>query len=79
MTKKSDKQTSGHLIPQADIITVAAFLLGAERKPVDMEDIAVKANEIAPKRFSWQKYKDQIDLELIYKHLWNLTQPDYGA
>jgi hypothetical protein len=65
-------------MPQSDIVTIAAYLAGADRKRIDTEDIAVKANEIAPGRFSWRKYKDQIDLELIYKHLWDLTKPDKG-
>jgi hypothetical protein len=61
-----------------EIVALAAFIVGANRQRVDMEDIAVKANEIAPGRFSWRKYKDQIDIELIYKHLWDLTKPDKG-
>jgi len=64
---------------QSDIVAIAAYMAGAAKKRVDMEDIAVKANEIAPGRFSWRKYKEQIDLELIYKHLWDLTKPDHGS
>lgn len=66
-------------LAQHEIVALAAYLAGAERSTVDTEDIAVKANEIAPGRFSWRKYKEQIDLELIYKHLWDLTKPDKGA
>jgi hypothetical protein len=62
-----------------EIVAVAAYLVGGDRKPVDTEDIAMKANEIAPGRFSWRKYPNQIDLELIYKHLWDLTKEDKGA
>lgn len=79
MTKKTTNPDGDVSISQSDIVAIAAFLAGATRKPVDMEDIAVKANEIAPGRFAWKKYKDQIDLELIYKHLWDLTKPDKGA
>lgn len=64
---------------QHEIVALAAYLTGADREKVDTEDIAVKANEIAPGRFSWRKYKEQIDLDLIYKHLWDLTQDDKGA
>ncbi|RYD85439.1 MAG: hypothetical protein EOP84_02470, partial [Verrucomicrobiaceae bacterium] len=64
---------------QHELVALAAYLAGADRKTVDTEDIAVKANEIAPGRFSWRKYKDQIDLDLIYKHLWDLTKEDKGA
>jgi len=62
-----------------EIVALATYLAGGDRKAVDTEDIAMKANEIAPGRFSWRKYKGQIDLELIYKHLWDLTKPDKGA
>jgi hypothetical protein len=62
-----------------EVVALATFLAGGDRNPVDTEDIAMKANEIAPGRFSWRKYKEQIDLELIYKHLWDLTKPDKGA
>lgn len=62
-----------------EIVAIAAFLAGGDRKHVDTEDIAVKANEVAPGRFSWRKYRDQIDLEAIYKHLWDLTKPDKGS
>jgi len=62
-----------------EIVALATYLAGGDRKRVDTEDVAMKADEIAPRRFSWRKYKNQIDLELIYKHLWDLTKPDKGA
>lgn len=62
-----------------EIVALAAHLAGGHRQRVDTEDVAMKANEIAPGRFSWRKYRDQIDLELIYKHLWDLTKPDKGG
>jgi len=79
MAKKSEKPAGTLSLAQSDIVALAAYMAGAAKKRVDMEDIAVKANEIAPGRFSWRKYKDQIDLELIYKHLWDLTREDNGA
>ena len=62
-----------------EIAALATYLAGGDRKPIDTEDIAMKADEIAPGRFSWRKYKNQIDLELVYKPLWDLTKPDKGA
>jgi hypothetical protein len=72
MAKKSEKPVQG------GIVAVAAYLAGAGKQRIDLEDIAFKANEIAPGRFTWAKYKDQINIELIYKHLWDLTTPDHG-
>src|SRR5579872_234810 len=62
-----------------EIVAIATYLVGGERKTVDTEDIAIKANEIAPGRFSWRKYKEQIDLYAVYKHLWDLTKPETGS
>ena len=55
--------------PNYEIITVALFLLGGDRAFVSTEDIAVQANELAPGRFTWRKYKDQVNLELVRVHL----------
>lgn len=52
-----------------EIVTLAVYLLGGEREPVDTEDVAKRANEIAPGRFTWRKYKDQINLEVVRVYL----------
>lgn len=51
------------------MVTLAVFLLGGDTKAVDTEDVAVKAHERAPGRFSWRKYPDQINLELVRVYL----------
>lgn len=79
MAKKMEKPSGAAAMAQRDIVAIAAYIAGAAKGRVDVEDIAFKANEIAPGRFSWRKYKEQIDLELIYKHLWDLTKPDNGT
>jgi hypothetical protein len=52
-----------------EVVTIAVFLLGGDTHPVDTEDIAKRANEIAPGRFTWRKYKDQINLEVVRVYL----------
>jgi hypothetical protein len=52
-----------------EVVTLAVYLLGGGRQPVDTEDVAKKANEIAPGRFTWRKYKDQINLEVVRVYL----------
>jgi hypothetical protein len=42
-----------------EIVTLAVYLLGGEAQRVDTEDIAIRANELAPGRFTWRKYRDQ--------------------
>src|SRR5262249_29068086 len=50
---------------QAEIVTLAVYRLGGAQRAIDTEDAAVEAHRIAPGRFSWKKYPDQINLELI--------------
>lgn len=52
-----------------EVVTLAVYLLGGETKRVDTEDVAVKANELAPGRFAWKKYSNQINIELIRVYL----------
>ena len=41
-----------------EYVALAAYLLSAFEKPIDTEDIAIKAHEMAPERFCWKKYPD---------------------
>src|SRR5438128_1542724 len=50
---------------QFQLAAVAVYLLGGAERSIDTEDIAHKCHELAPSMFSWQKYKDQINLELV--------------
>lgn len=52
-----------------EIVVLSVYLLGGESTYIDAEDIAVKANELAPGRFLWRKYKNQISLAAITKRL----------
>ena len=61
-----------------EVLTLAVYLLGGETQRIDTEDIAVKANELAPGRFTWKKYADQINLELIRVYLSDAKKPDKG-
>src|SRR5688572_29822333 len=74
MSAVSDRGLANH-----QIVTVAVYLLGGEVGPVDTEDIAVKASELAPGRFSWRKYPAQINLELIRVYLSDAKKPDKGG
>ena len=63
---------------QLEIVTLAVFLLGGARRPVDTEDVAVRAHELAPDRFAWRKYPEQINLELIRVSLSDAKKPKNG-
>ena len=62
-----------------EVVTLAVYLLGGEREPVDTEDVAKRANEIAPGRFTWRKYKDQINLEVVRVYLSDAKKKAKGA
>ena len=49
--------------PQA--VTLALYALGADAASFDTEEVAVRVEEIAPGMFSWQKYPDRTDKELV--------------
>jgi hypothetical protein len=54
---------------QAEVVTLAVYRLGGAQRAIDTEDAAVEAHKLAPGRFSWKKYPDQINLELIRVYL----------
>jgi len=48
-----------------EILTLAVYLLGGTTSPVDLENAAIEAFKIAPKKFSWINYEDRIDLRIV--------------
>lgn len=48
-----------------DVVVLATYVAGGALRKIDTEDIAIKCHEIAPGRFSWRKYPQQINIELI--------------
>jgi hypothetical protein len=73
------KQQPKALLANHEVVVLAAYLAGAQKSSADTEDIAIKANELAPGRFSWRKYKDQINIETVRKRLWDATKADNGG
>jgi hypothetical protein len=62
-----------------EIVTIAVFIASQGSHRVETEDVAMEANRLAPGRFTWRKYKDQIDLEAVRKRLWDARRPDKGG
>jgi len=62
-----------------EIVTIALMLCGGHASSIDTEDIAVKANEIAPRRFAWRKYPDQINIDTVRKRLWDARKESKGG
>ena len=62
-----------------ELITIAVYLLGGDSKYVDTEDVAIKTNELAPGRFTWRKYPDQINIDNVRKRLSDAKKPEKGG
>lgn len=63
MSRSASSQTHTHT--NKDIVTIAVYQLGGALRHIHLEDVAMKASELAPRRFCWKKYPDQINLELV--------------
>jgi hypothetical protein len=48
-----------------EILTLVVYWLNGTVNPVDLEDAAIEAFKLAPKKFSWIKYDDRIDLRIV--------------
>ena len=74
MSSNRDKSFSNH-----EIVTIAVYLLGGDAQRIETEDIAVKANELAPGRFTWKKYRDQINIENVRTFLSDAKKQKNGT
>lgn len=61
-----------------DAVLLALLLVGGAERTVDEEDVAVKANEIAPGRFTWRKYPQQINIANVQTFLRDAKKEKYG-
>jgi hypothetical protein len=80
LNKKSNRKPPlvGKTLASSEIVTIAVYLLGGDRRYVDTEDVAIRASELAPGRFSWRKYKDQINLEIVRVYLSDAKKVEHG-
>lgn len=62
-----------------ELVTIAVYMLGGDKDYIDTEDVAVKADELAPERFRWRKYPEQIDLEKVRKRCHDARRADKGG
>jgi hypothetical protein len=52
-------------LTRPEVATIAVFACGGERDSVHTEDVAIKAAELAPGMFAWEKHPERIDKELV--------------
>jgi hypothetical protein len=74
LRNQSNKPLSNH-----EIVTIAVYLLGGDSHHIDTEDVAIKANEIAPRRFTWKKYPAQINIENVRTFLSDAKKQKNGG
>jgi len=67
------------LFSNIEIVTLAAYLLGGGSNYIDTEDVAMKVNQLAPGRFTWRKYRDQINIEKVRTSLSDAKKVKNGA
>ena len=72
-------RSDGASLSNVEVVTLAVFLCGGATGLIDTEDVAVKAAELSPGRFSWRKHKDQINLELIRVYLSDAKKSAHGS
>ena len=66
-------------VSKPELVTLALGELDAASRPVDTEDVAVKAHELAPTAFAWRKYPEHINLELVRVALVDASRPKSGG
>lgn len=58
------------------VVVLAVWSLTGGVRAADVEDVAVKADALAPDRFRWRKYKDQINIRKIANALLDAKKRD---
>lgn len=66
----------GRALSGKQLVALALFRLGAAEHAVDTEDLAIQVSEIAPGRFSWRKYPEQINLDAVRQRAADLVRED---
>lgn len=61
------------------IVVLATYLAGGDAQYADTEDVAMATVKVAPGRFSWVKYPDQINIENVRRRLLDATRPESGG
>ena len=68
----------GQGIPNSELVVYVLSLLGGESKSVHTEDIALKCHELFSDSFSWTKYPDRPDKEVVRTGLMDARKEKHG-
>lgn len=78
-TRAKSHKDAGKEFGNHEVVVIAAYRLGARIERVDTEDVAVESNRIAPGRFAWRKYTDQINIDNVRWALLDAKKAENGA
>lgn len=76
---RSEQSSTVLAVSKPELVTLALGEVGGAREPIDTEDVALKAHELAPTAFAWRRYPDHINLELVRVALVDASRPKSGA
>ena len=62
-----------------ELVTLAGFLRCGYAKTVDLEDVAMEVNRLAPEHFTWRKYADQINVKNVDASPWDAKNVKNGS
>ena len=62
-----------------ELVTLAGFLCCGYAKTVDLEDVAMEVNRLAPERCTWRKCADPINVKNVDAFLWDATNVKKGS
>lgn len=79
MSRNRAKRATTDGLTHKKLVVLATFLAGGDSGYADTEDIAVAAAKLAPGRFSWRKYPDQIDIDAVRRRLVDVARPEFGG
>lgn len=66
---KGRNQISEKGLTNEQVVVLALAMLGGDTHVLDTEDVAIRADEIAPNRYRWRKYPQHINIELVHTAL----------
>ncbi len=69
---------SDNELSNVQLVALAIYQLGGERKAIDVEDIAVEAYRLSPQKFAWKKYPKMIDKSVVQFALKDASLPKKG-
>lgn len=77
--KKDTNKNLTRMVTRLDLVVLAVHILDGGSRAVDTEDVAIKIRELAPGMFSWRKYPEQINLELVRVALSDAKKSKHGT